>query len=319
MTRVGRRLRAGHGRAGVDAGSRPPRGIRVGPGDSADAARVAETVQRLAVLLEAGVAPDRAWEHLAAAGDADAVRVAAARDEGDAVATALDGLDGSWRQVAVAWRVAQTVGAPLAPSLRGITDALRASHEARDDVAVTLAEPVATARLIAWLPLVAVALGVLFGFDIAATLTRPLGVACLVAGVALMLIARRWTARLVRAAQPEPGIPGLQCEVVAIALRGGVSLDRALHVVEAGGGGVVEAETDDILRLSRLAGAPAVDLLRAAAAAARHRTRTEARLRAARLGSRLLVPLGVCTLPSFMLLGVGPMLLSVLSGEIAIL
>ena len=33
----------------------------------------------------------------------------------------------------------------------------------------------------------------------------------------------------------------------------------------------------------------------------------------ARLSSRLLLPLGVCTLPAFLLLGVAPMLLSVMS------
>ncbi len=37
------------------------------------------------------------------------------------------------------------------------------------------------------------------------------------------------------------------------------------------------------------------------------------RLRAAKLSTRLLIPLGVCTLPAFLLLGVAPMLLSVLA------
>jgi len=35
-------------------------------------------------------------------------------------------------------------------------------------------------------------------------------------------------------------------------------------------------------------------------------------VRAAALGSRLLLPLGVCVLPAFLALGVAPMLLSVL-------
>ena len=68
-----------------------------------------------------------------------------------------------------------------------------------------------------------------------------------------------------------------------------------------------------MLALSRSAGVPAVELLRASAALARHRARVDGRLRAARLSSRLLLPLGVCTLPAFLLLGVAPMLLSVMS------
>ena len=233
------------------------------------AAAVTETVHRLAVLLEAGVTTDRAWAHLASAGDRDAGQVVAAEAAGPSIADTLHDLGGAWRQVAVAWRVAQSVGAPLAPSLRSIADALRDGEQSRDDVAVALAEPVATARLISWLPLVAIALGLLLGFDVISTLTQPLGLACLVGGTALMCVARRWTSRLIAAAQPSPGIPGLQCDVVAIALRGGVSVDRALEVVTDAGGGAVEPATDEILRLSRLAGAPAVDLLRAAAASAR--------------------------------------------------
>lgn len=283
------------------------------------ASGVAETVHRLAVLLEAGVVPDRAWEHLASTGDGDAGQVTTAAAAGAPIADTLQEIGGAWQHIAVAWRVAQSVGAPLAPSLRSIADALRDGEQSRDDVAVALAEPVATARLISWLPLVAVALGMLLGFDVLVTLTQPLGVACLVAGAALMLVARRWTSRLIAAAQPDPGIPGLQCDVVAIALSGGVSVDRALQVVADAGGGAAEPATDEILRLSRRAGAPAVDLLRATAGSARHRSRTDGRMRAARLGSRLLIPLGVCTLPAFLLLGVGPMLLSVLSGEAMIL
>ena len=70
---------------------------------------------------------------------------------------------------------------------------------------------------------------------------------------------------------------------------------------------------DAVLALSRSAGVPAVELLRASAALARHRARVDGRLRAARLSSRLLLPLGVCTLPAFLLLGVAPMMLSVMS------
>lgn len=283
------------------------------------AADAAAVIQRLAVLLEAGVSPIAAWTYAAESGDPVAAAVAAEVRAGVGPGVALAALPGSWREVSVAWRVAETVGAPLAPSLRRFADALRDAQQSRDDVAVALADPAATAKLVAWLPLVAVLLGVVLGFDVAATLANPLGVTCLVAGVALMLVARMWTTRLVRRAQPADGIAGLQGDVVAIALTGGVSIERALAVVAGAGGGAPEADTERVLALSRRAGAPAVDLLRASAADARRRMRTEGRLGAARLGARLLLPLGVCTLPAFLLLGVGPMLLSVLSGATTVL
>ncbi|MFD4959003.1 type II secretion system F family protein [Microbacterium sp. NPDC058389] len=293
----------------------------------------AETVLRLAVLLQAGVAPARAWTHLAHAGDDAAARVVAALAHETPLATAIAGVGGgSWREVAVAYQVATTVGAPLAACLRSLAAALSDAQEAADDVRVALAEPAGTARLMGWLPLLAVALGAALGFDTLGTLVAtPLGIACLAAGVALIIVAQRWTARLVRAARDAGGIPGLDAELVAIALSGGVSIERARAVVADAGvlrcpdgaagaatsAAPAAAATDDgveaVLALSRSAGVPAVELLRASAAHARHRARVDGRLRAARLSSRLLVPLGVCTLPAFLLLGVAPMLLSVMS------
>jgi tight adherence protein B len=285
-----------------------------------DAVTVAACVHRLAVLLQAGLAPARAWQLVAAeapyAPAAEGLAGAPSADrpaDGPGLSAELARRGGAWEHVAVAWTVAATVGAPLSDSLRGIADALRDAEQARDDVAVALAEPATTARLIAWLPLLAVALVAGFGFDVLSTLTHPVGVACLVLGVLLMIGARRWTGALVRRAQPEPGVAGWECDVMAIALRGGVSIERALEVVADAGCPGARAETAGILELSRASGAPAIELLRAEAVDRRRAARTEGRLRAARLSGRLLIPLGVCTLPSFLLLGVAPMLLSVLS------
>ena len=279
-------------------------------------AAASETVLQLAVLLQAGVAPASAWRHLAAAGDAAASRVTAALERGtplsDAVAAA--GAGDAWPEVSAAWRVATTVGAPLAESLRALATALRDAQEAADDVRVALAEPAGTARLMGWLPLVAVALGALLGFDTLQVLIgNPIGIACLVLGGALIVAAQRWSAALVRRATAGGGIPGLVPELFAIAVSGGVSLERAASIVRDASDAVADAATDAVLSLSRTAGVPAVELLRATAALARHRARVDGRLRAARLSSRLLLPLGVCTLPAFLLLGVAPMLLSVMS------
>ncbi len=306
------------------------RGVRA-EAAAATPADASTTVLQLAVLLQAGVAPARAWEHLARTGDAAAAHVVASVERGmplpDAVATA--GSD-AWREVAAAYRVASVVGAPLADCLRTLAVALRDAREAADDVRVALAEPAGTARLMGWLPLVAVGLGAALGFDTLGTLfTNPLGLGCLVGGIALIAAAHRWTSRLVRTAAAAHGIPGLDAELIAIALSGGVSVDRARSVVQeaqalaagagpaaAPAGGTDESRLDTVdavLSLSRAAGVPAAELLRASAAHARHRARIDGRLRAAKLSSRLLIPLGVCTLPAFLLLGVAPMLLSVMS------
>ncbi|KAA9085273.1 type II secretion system F family protein [Microbacterium radiodurans] len=278
----------------------------------AGAATVASTLQRIAVLLEAGIAPDVAWRHLAASGDATASAVVSRRDAGTDLAGAIAARGGAWRDAGAAWQVASTVGAPLAHSLRVIAEAVRAAERTRDDIRVALAEPAATARLVAWLPLVAVALSVALGFDPVATVAHPLGAASLTGGAALMMLARFWTRRLVARAQPSGEVAGLSAEMLAIALSGGVSIERAERVLQDAGG-AVDPAARAVLQLSAAAGAPAVELLRASADLDRHEARVAGRLRAAELSSRLLIPLGVCTLPAFLLVGVVPMLLGVLT------
>lgn len=282
------------------------------------------TLLSLAVLLSAGGGPTASWRHLAESGDAHAREVVRFIDRGEAVPDAIAERaaqtgDDSWGDVAAAWSVAETVGAPLADTLRVVADSVRDDVELRADVRVALAEPTASARLMMWLPLLGLIVGAGLGLDTIGVLFRtPAGAACLVTGVVLILLARRWTKRLVRAAQPDPGTPGMHEELLAAALSGGVSVRRARGVLAmcdeytpSATRGSVDA--DRVLELSHAAGVPAVELLRAAALRARSLARADGRMRGAKLGTRLLIPMGVCTLPAFLLLGVAPMLISIVT------
>lgn len=266
---------------------------------------------RLAVLLQSGLQPLAAWRYLARAGDADATAVvAAAGDGGERLPEAIAARGAGWHALAAAWRIAHAVGAPLADSLRALAAALEEADESRDEVRVAVAEPAATSRLLRWLPLVGLALGFLLGFDpVTVLVASPVGIACALSGAGLMVAASLWNARLVRRAQPDGVVPGLSAELLAIALSGGVSLDRARELLD---GTPPDDDTEQLLALSRTAGVPAVELLRASASLARHRSRIEGRLRAASLSSQLLLPLGICVLPAFVALGVAPMLLSII-------
>lgn len=275
----------------------------------------AEIVLRLAVLLQTGLAPQHAWRYLAESGDPDAAAVVAnGGDGGTRLAPAIAARGPGWEPLAAAWRIAHSAGSPLADSLRSLAAGLREADECRDEVRIALAEPAATSRLMRWLPLVGLALGFLLGFDpVGVLVSTPAGIVCALAGVALMIAASRWSALLVRRAQPDEKVPGLHAELLAIALTGGVSLDLAR---ELAGGHAADDETERLLALSREAGVPGAELLRAAAAMARHRARVDGRMRAASLSARLLLPLGVCVLPAFIALGVAPMLLSVIGSTL---
>ncbi len=97
---------------------------------------VAATVQRLAVLLAAGVAPLSAWRHARRAATRPvspgrsplpssrsdlphAIRSSAHREPAERAA---------WRAVAAAWSVAGEVGAPLAPTLARLAEVLRGAR-----------------------------------------------------------------------------------------------------------------------------------------------------------------------------------------------
>ena len=69
------------------------------------------------------------------------------------------------------------------------------------------------------------------------------------------------------------------------------------------------------LRLALGTGAPGADLVRATATELRRRRHRAAQLEANRLGVRLVLPLGLCALPAFGLLGVVPVVVS-LAGQV---
>lgn len=284
-------------------------------GASDTGADTATSVQTLAVLLQAGAVPVAAWRHLASIGDIHAESIVSRVEAGAPLVTAIEAEGGSWQDLAAAWEVATIVGAPLAEVLRMIAETLRDAASAADDVRIAMAEPAGTARLLLWMPFAGLLLGFALGFDtVGVIIGTPAGAGCVVTGLLLVLAARLWTARLLRRARPQPGTPGMRAELMAVALSGGASIPRALRLVEESSASRLgdDARIRSVLDLSRSAGVPAGELLRASAGQERHASRVDGRMRAAKLSTRLLIPLGVCTLPAFLLLGVAPLLLSVL-------
>lgn len=287
-----------------------------------DAARVA---QRLAVLMRAGLSPRAAWHHL---GDSPLPRAVSARlqhpgDIGAAIDDTVASMDDESPEavaasaIAVCWAVASQAGAPLAPALSAIADGLRDAAATERDIDVALAGPKATAKLVTLLPLAGIGFGAALGFDtIGVLLGTPVGLVSALSGVVFIMLGRRWSNRLVERAQPASTLPGLAHELVAIALSGGAAPARAFDTVsaEARRRGIHLEGLDsvsEVLELSARAGAPAALLLRGDATERRFDRRAESQRQAATLAVRLMLPMGICVLPAFMLLGVVPMVITV--------
>lgn len=238
----------------------------------------------------------------------------------------------AWLSVAAAWSVAIETGAPLAACLHELARSQRSLGQAQRDIEAALAGPRSTSRLVMILPVVGLLFGLLLGFDTLGTLVGTVpGLVCLTGAMLLMLAAWRWSAALVRRSTPRSTAPGLAIDLTAIAMSSGASVDRALAVVDSALAAFRPSEATDtrtpdagdesaavagVLALSRAAGVPAADLLRSEADQARRDARSAAQLAAAALATRLMLPLGICVLPAFLLVGVAPLMLSVLSSTV---
>ena len=319
-------------------------------GESSTLDEVASIVEKLAVLLSAGVAPSAAWMYIAesSAERHDGITAVVNNIESgvelsEAILCAVDGArcvpgptnvrpnrargqtyDTAWRGLAAAWMVATEAGAPLAQALREFSSSLRALAQAARAASTALSGPKATAKLVMVLPVVGVLFGIALGFDTVGTLfTTTPGLVCLGAGCLLLWVARFWNRRLVRAATPSDLTPGLALDLLAVAVSGGASIEKARTTVTAAfqRSGCADnsldiLEADAVFDLSQRAGVPAGTLLRSEADRVRREASSAAERKAETLSVTLMLPLGLCVLPAFMLLGVAPLMISVLSSTV---
>lgn len=300
-----------------------------GPGDD-----VRVVVMQVVALLRAGTSPGASWSRVAGVG----VDLAGVPDVAE-----LSRVLGARHAEAVvaATRLALDVGAPLGQVLEQVAGTLVAEAEARAERDAALAGPRTTGRLLMWLPVTGAALGWVLGADPVATATDG-GVGTVAVGLGLVLLGagRVWSDRLVSSARGADR-PGVDLQVVlalvAAALRSGAGVPRALEATGVAVGGtdggmlaraartlVLGATWDRAwadapaalapmvraLRGAWLDGAAPGEALRAAGDEVHHERRSAARTAAARLGVRLVLPLGACYLPSFVLVGLVPVLLA---------
>jgi tight adherence protein B len=266
-----------------------------------DGAAAARTLDRVATLVAAGVPPARAWALVGGFPD----------DAGPA-----------WRDVSAVLRVAERIGAPSASTIRALAGALRRSAASDRAVRVALAGPRASARVVLALPALGLALGSTWGSGAVQVLVAsPIGWTCVVLSTGLVVLGRAWTARLVRAATPDGHLPGVLLDAWAVAVSGGGSWADGGAAVRAAFADCPNRAADgehlrDVLALAQRAGVPAASLLRAAAEDVRDDAAAAGLAAAERLAVRLVLPLGVCVLPAFVLVGVVPVVFGVLSSTV---
>lgn len=165
--------------------------------------RVIDLCEAVGAELSAGQTAIAALER--AAGDwpliAPAARAAASGGDtvGELRRLAREPGAGALRLVAAAWQVSARTGHGLADTLARVADDLRAAEQTRRIVGGELASARATARLLAVLPLLAMAMGAGAGASPwAFLLGQPIGLACLAAGGGLTAAGLAWIDALAR-------------------------------------------------------------------------------------------------------------------------
>ncbi|WP_240675594.1 type II secretion protein F [Cellulomonas endophytica] len=104
--------------------------------------------------------------------------------------------------VVAACRLAHDLGAPVADVLDRVAAAVVLESELEGERRAAVAGPRSSARLLAALPLLGLAVGVLLGADpVAVVVGGGPGAAAVGAGFVLLVLGHRWTAHLVRAAE----------------------------------------------------------------------------------------------------------------------
>lgn len=169
---------------------------------------VIELCDGISAELAAGRTPETALARAAAVVDPE-LRTALAAAPGGGVEVAarlgraaeLPGAEGL-RLLAGCWLIGAERGGMFGAVVAGLAAALRDEQAHRAEVAAQLAGPRATARLLAMLPLLGLAMGAALGArPLAFLLGTVPGVACLIAGLGLDLLGLWWTRRLVAGAE----------------------------------------------------------------------------------------------------------------------
>lgn len=103
--------------------------------------------------------------------------------------------------LARAWQVSSSTGAPMAPALEEVASGLASDESLRSVVSAELAAPRSTGKVMAVLPLLGIGLGYLLGGrPLEWLVASPIGWACLLLGLLLAAGGVLWIERLARAA-----------------------------------------------------------------------------------------------------------------------
>lgn len=220
------------------------------------------------------------------------------------------------------WSVSLASGGSVAGAISNLGETVAADERHLRDVELAFAGPRATAKLVGWLPGFGLLVAQLFGLNpIGAIFTKPLAMFSVAIGLGLLVGGSYWAKSILAKAQPPLGDPGLIFDLVRCGVDAGLPLAASIHQSAASYETHLDEypSPDSLAEIERLgvrnreAGASLKALLASAALLVRDTRRFENEKKIAKLSVKLMVPLGLLTLPGFVCLAIAPIGISLLS------
>ena len=261
-------------------------------------------VLQLAALLKAGLPAERAREEI--------------NEELERLTPRQSG------QLEAIWQLSKANGGALSSAIESLGEAFRATSRHEREIELAFAGPKATAKLVAWLPPAGLLLAQLFGFEpLNAIFSNPLAFGCLILGALLLVGGHRWSKSIIRKATPSEDDPGLFFDSIRFGMEAGLPLSSAIGQAKE----VFEerlqflpdetttTQLERIGELNRSSGASIANLLAGEASARREAQWFAESTALAKLSVKLMIPLGLITLPAFVLSTIVPVAISLLSNR----
>jgi len=202
-------------------------------------------------------------------------------------------------------KLAIEVGAPVAPLAKSLAlhqESLKAFDR---EIQQALAVPVATRRLMIWLPVFGLVLSELLGLGSLAALSTTIGLVGFLVGLTLMYLGARATQRLLDEAKQNASLPSSGWFRFGILISAGLPLSQARKEASP------LNDPDGLIDLALTTGASLKELVRSKQNSELANFAAD-RIAAARaLSVSLLVPLGLTMLPAFLIFTVLPMVIGI--------
>jgi tight adherence protein B len=196
-------------------------------------------------------------------------------------------------------------GAPLTPTAKALSEYQESLQEFEREVTQAQAVPKATRSLMLWLPAVGVLLGELLGFGSLAAIATTAGLVGFLLAIGLTYLGASITQRMLERSRAGQQVPGVKWFRLQILLSAGMPLGLAMR--ESG----FSAERNELIELALKSGA-SLGVLIAAQQRSELADFSAARIATAKsLAVKLLIPLGLTTLPAFLIFIVLPMLIGI--------